>query len=451
MSGGISDKNDIATLFPEIAKEADGWDPSKVTPGSDKKRAWKCTLGHTWEARPYARCGNGSGCPYCANQRVWPGFNDLKTKFPEVAKQAYGWDPETVIPGSNTKKSWQCSLGHIWEASVNQRTKGRGCIYCASQKVLAGFNDLKTKFPKVSAEADGWNPEEFMACSGKKMNWKCSLGHQYQALISNRTSRKSGCPYCSNQKVLTGFNDLKTRYPEIAKEADGWDPSLVLAGTGKKLNWKCALGHKWTCNGDQRTTPSFKKHSGKMHLGNKCPYCGNRKLLKGFNDLKTKYPEIAQEADGWDPESVIAGAAARKKWICSEGHRWTTTVDKRCSGRGCPVCANKGFNPTEEAWFYLMERPGEEQLGITNEPLERMRTHRNNGWTEIEIVGPFDGYHVQETERLFKQWLKRTHGLVKGTTENWHTKKLQVNSLAELFEYSGIKLLWEDKDGEVDT
>ncbi len=29
--------NDLATLHPEIAAEADGWDPKTITPGSNKK------------------------------------------------------------------------------------------------------------------------------------------------------------------------------------------------------------------------------------------------------------------------------------------------------------------------------------------------------------------------------------------------------------------------------
>jgi hypothetical protein len=35
--------------------------------------------------------------------------------------------------------------------------------------------------------------------------------------------------------------------------------------------------------------------------------------------------------------------------------------------QGCPTCAKYGFNPDKDAWFYLMQRPGEQQLGITNE------------------------------------------------------------------------------------
>lgn len=45
-------------------------------------------------------------------------------------------------------------------------------------------------------------------------------GSKWVACISDRTrvGRNTGCPYCGHHKVLVGFNDLATFYPEIAKE-----------------------------------------------------------------------------------------------------------------------------------------------------------------------------------------------------------------------------------------
>ena len=83
-----------------------------------------------------------------------------------------------------------------------------------------------------------------------------------------------------------------------------------------------------------------------------------------------------------------------------------------------------------------MERPGEQQLGITNDLRARMRTHKKNGWTEIEVAGPYDGHQVEETERLLKQWLKSTYEIVEGTRENWYSKDFEAQSLLHLFEHA---------------
>ena len=48
----------------------------------------------------------------------------------------------------------------------------------------------------------------------------------------------TGCPYCSNSKVLIGSNDLATKFPKLAKEADGWNASEYLPGSNTPLQWK---------------------------------------------------------------------------------------------------------------------------------------------------------------------------------------------------------------------
>ena len=86
-----------------------------------------------------------------------------------------------------------------------------------------------------------------------------------------------------------------------------------------------------------------------------------------------------------------------------------------------------------------MQRPGEQQLGITNELDVRRKTHERNGWTLVEHTEPASGQKVLDTENAFKKWLKKEIGLIKGTTENWSTTSMEVQSLAELKARSGIE------------
>ena len=161
---------------------------------------------------------------------------------------------------------------------------------------------------------------------------------------------------------------------------------------------------------------------------------------KGVNDLATLHPEIAAEADGWDPKTITPGSNKKMPWKCKEGHTSITTPDER-TGRdktSCPVCADHGFNPGEPSWLYLLESPGEQQLGITNNFDQRMRANPSSGWIEIEKTGPHPGEKVLETENAFKKWLRKKVGLVPDKQENWYTSKMEVHSLAELKEKSGI-------------
>ncbi len=87
--------------------------------------------------------------------------------------------------------------------------------------MLAGFNDLASRFPEIAAEWSEKNyplrPDEVTAFSNKKAWWKGKCGHEWYALISSR-SDGHGCPYCEDHKLLKGFNDFASQYPQLAKE-----------------------------------------------------------------------------------------------------------------------------------------------------------------------------------------------------------------------------------------
>ena len=44
-------------------------------------------------------------------------------------------DPSQLTLGSNKKVWWKCGKGHEWEATVNNRNKGRKCPFCSSRKI----------------------------------------------------------------------------------------------------------------------------------------------------------------------------------------------------------------------------------------------------------------------------------------------------------------------------
>ena len=230
----IPGENDLATCFPDVAEEWNtqkngGLRPSQILPGSNKKVWWKCKEGHEWQTTPKHRTKpNGTGCPYCAGQRAVSGENDLQTCFPEIAAE---WNeekngeftPDQVMPGSHQKVWWKCSLGHEWQSSPSIRTreKSTSCPYCVGKKVLAGFNDLQTCFPDIAAEWNmqkngGLRPSEVTKSSGQTVWWKCPLGHEWQAKISNRTSSlHTGCPCCKKTKTRIVTAERKILYGKI--------------------------------------------------------------------------------------------------------------------------------------------------------------------------------------------------------------------------------------------
>ena len=268
----ISEINNLAVIAPEIAAQ---WHPTKngdltpydVLPGSHQRAWWRCEKGHEWEAQVKSRV-YGNGCPVCKNRRVLTGENDLATTHPQLVPEWHptkngGLTPYTINAGSYKKVWWLCKHGHEWQAIVSSRASGRGCPVCAGKIVVRNDNDLASAFPVIAAE---WSyerngtltPEQVTPYSNRKVWWRCRLGHEYQAAVGARTNSGSGCPYCAGKKVLPGFNDLKTKFPEIAAQ---WHPELngtltpemVTSGSRKKVWWKCLAGHVWKAVISSRT------------------------------------------------------------------------------------------------------------------------------------------------------------------------------------------------------
>lgn len=156
--------NDLESQFPDIAAQ---WNydqndmlPSEVTSLSNKRFWWKCEHGHTWNVTVANRT-TGHNCPYCAGKKVWAGFNDLATEYPEIAAE---WSDK---------------------------------------------NELA--------------PTEVTSHSNKKIWWKCpDCEYEYQATPKSRigynTKKPSGCPCCANKVTVMGINDLATTDPDLAKE-----------------------------------------------------------------------------------------------------------------------------------------------------------------------------------------------------------------------------------------
>ena len=434
----------LSVTHPELAKEADGWDASLVFAGSHTKVTWKCPRSHKYDSKIVKRTARHQGCPYCANQKVLYGFNDIESLYPEIANSADGWNPSEVVAGSAKKMSWKCIRGHKWLAQVRQRTvRGLGCPYCSNQRVLKGFNDLATHFPEYAKQADGWDPSEVTFGSHSILNWKCEIRatHKWRTSPKSRVSRLTGCPYCSNKKVEVGFNDLLSTHPDLAKEADGWDPTTCTFGARGKRSWRCKKGHTWRASIPNRRQSL--RNKDKTLTG--CPYCSNKKVLSGFNDLVTTNPEIAKQADGWDPTTVSYGATAVRKWRCEEGHSWFISPAGRTGkgGANCPSCSPTGFDPNLQSFLYFLEHEDWTmyQIGVTNYPENRLAQHKKIGWEVIELRGPMDGHLTQQWETAILRMLKGKGadlsnstivGKFDGYSEAWSKATFEVKSIKEL-------------------
>lgn len=324
-------------------------------------------------------------------KRLIVGLNDLKTTHPDIASEAFGWDPSSVSRGSKVSKSWKCPKGHIYQMRVAHRTctyKGRkkaaGCRICnKGQKLkVTENNNLKAMLPKVASELVGLNSEKIYFKDRNYFVFKCPVGHFYKSRL-----------WMQHRELGKRYNHKKTG----------------IAG---------------------------------------CPFCQDFRLLEGVNDLKTKNPEIALEADGWDPEKILYKSRKLKPWKWSCGHYYLMSPALRIKSRGpeiaCPGCLHGGgFKKNKPGFLYLISRPGQFQFGVTNQPEKRIGyTHNKNGWVLVDCASSFFGEEIWEAELSLKRALKNKgiptgqkafREKFDGWNESFHSVDLHVQNLKDLF------------------
>lgn len=273
---------------------------SNISYRSAKSCLWKCKECYTtFVASPRDRSSSAKKCPKCfPDQRsvriaksesrsvksVPRDFSrTVERDLPDLAAE---WHPSKNFPlspadittGSSQKYWWQCpkSSTHEWQASVNNRAKGRGCPIC-SNKLVSDENSLSTTHPEIAKQWDfekngSLTPDLVVATSAKKVWWRCKEAddHFWKTEVRVRVEANS-CPFCSGRR-LSKTNSLRALRPDVAKE---WHPELnapltpddVIVGSTKRAWWICSKNarHVWQTAIEKR---------GKGNRG--CPYCARK-------------------------------------------------------------------------------------------------------------------------------------------------------------------------------
>ena len=397
------EKNNALGVFPDRIKD-------KIS----RAVWWKCENGHSYQARINIRLYKNGGCPYCSHQKLLKGYNDLETICPEIlAEWDYEKNdilPSQIMPRTAKKVWWKCKSGHSYQMSTASKTRGRGCPICAmathtSFPEQAIWYYIKKFFPdsinayrkykqeldiyipsiNTAIEYDGFRAHKAKLCKDLQKSELCKengirlfrlrednlpcLDDNYSEIILLKQSKiyELDAAICRLFVLLGVSADInvardeiaiKEQYdnfkkersllevaPEIAKQ---WHPLLngtitpdnVYAKTAHKYWWRCEKGHEW------KAAPSKRVSNNRG-----CPYCTNQKVLKGYNDLATLFPDLAKQwspKNTLSPDEVVGMSSKEYYWIGSCGHEWKAAMSSRRKGIGCPYCANqkvlKGYN-----------------------------------------------------------------------------------------------------------
>jgi hypothetical protein len=474
----VSSTNNLEYCFPEITKfwsPENTSKPEQVIARSGKQYLWKCENGHEWRASPNSLVRKKFPCPECQHEgrgdglrRATDTFN-LVTEFPRVAKQWHSKNrkaPSFYMPRSNDKVWWQCERGHEWEASIDSRTRGNGCPYCAGKKPSSEYN-FATLHPELLSQWDhSKNPKSpslYLPQSNKPVWWKCERGHEWQAPVYRRTGG-AGCPSCTNQ---TSKNELRI-YTELAAvfanvlhrqkldgvEVDVYLPDFRLAIEYDGKFWHHELAQKDQLKHDHLASlgvkllrvreaplPKLQAHDIIIPMGSFLNKGTMDQLVSLFdpgsaylkevqfvaekiyltyleffpspfpeNSLAKVNPELAKE---WHPhknspltpENFTQSAKPKVWWQCSHGHEWKAAIYSRnIGGHSCPYCS--GFRATKET-----------NMAITHPQLALLFHPTKNGDLSPETVKAGTGIRLWWQCHCGHEWQQTGDKLSKVKTE----------------------------------
>jgi very-short-patch-repair endonuclease len=276
--------------------------PELVNISSNKKFIFNCPrCSHEYEQRP-AKKTKGLGCPYCSNQKRCGNCEHCLKNSCSVYKDTWSDNNkekcEYVAIGSDKKFLFNCDVcNHEYEQSPDNKSRGKGCPYCANQKRCGKCETCLDNscfiYKKIWSDKNNQECEYVALQNNKKFIFNClKCSHEY-GQSPNSKSLGRGCPYCVNKTELKVADFLKQQKIKfisqfkIKKFYDFYLPdfNLILEIDGDQhfkqvSNWGC---HKENVNNDIE----------KMKTG----------LEKSISFLRIYQPDIWKDKIDW--KSVI--------------------------------------------------------------------------------------------------------------------------------------------------
>ena len=295
----------------------------------------------------------------------------------------------------NDNSRFKCLVsgcGHEWYASVSNITsvgRERGCPKCANRIPLT-ISDIAKKLDGTGIELVYYggtvNRTSRFRCTDK------SCGYEWSTTVGNFTGRAViQCPRCAGYAPRT---ESEVRRALVGRDIE----LLTYAGNTHGIStFRCGnqdCEHIWatTVKSVLTSGTGCGRCAGKVKLTLDVVY----KRLQGVNVKLIEYGGYT------DAHSIFQCTSGE----C--GHVWLATLANILSGRGCPACAEYGFNPDKPATFYAYSIVCRNDtylgFGITRDLSERNTRHqksfRDHGAVgELIFTHNGHGQDIQEIER----------------------------------------------------
>lgn len=217
---------------------------------------------------------------------------------------------EEFKPGTNIKFTWQCSEGHIWDATWTN--VGYGNRTWCKQCLLWSQDQIESEIKKNSCV-------NLEAISGTGIYTKyritCEFGHIWETNASNIIYNKTWCLECQKlsleiarkEAVKNGGECLDTEYTNCKAP----------------MTWKCQKGHV------------FKATINRVRSGNTwCKKCHDDSMR---HDISLAHA-VAKKKGGICHSTEYVNLETPLTWECTEGHIWDARLGNVMNNTWCNTC-----------------------------------------------------------------------------------------------------------------
>lgn len=177
----------------EIARSRGGQCLSENYKGTHKPHEWECAYGHHWKASPANIKSRGSWCPKCSRLDGQKHRRLGIEKMQDVAREKGGVCISNHYNNINRKLWWRCANGHRWDATPANILSGKWCPKCSIQKRRLSIDVFK----RLAEEHGGKCLSDNYMRLTQKLRWRCSEGHEWEAMASSVKNTGTWCAKCA--------------------------------------------------------------------------------------------------------------------------------------------------------------------------------------------------------------------------------------------------------------
>lgn len=332
----------------------DRYDYSQVEYANAKTHVTIVCLDHgPFTQQPSHHLAN-QGCPECGGKKQLTTVTFV-VKAKAVHCDRYDYS-QTEYANSKTPITIICRDHGRFLQSPGSHLQGRGCPVCAgTQSHTTDSFILRAK----SLHDDRYEYSSVNYVNAfTNVTIICPEHGPFEQLPANHF-KGSGCPICSGNQPLTTESFIE-KARAIHRDRYGYS-EVEYEKSNKRVTIICPD------HGEFRQRPN-------NHLmGDGCPECGGSMVLTTESFIERS---IAVHGDRYDYSATnYVNAHTVVVISCPDHGQFKQTPSNNLSGKGCPDCAETGFNPNDRATLYYLAITTNDgdtryKIGITNKSVE---------------------------------------------------------------------------------